>query len=80
MRRRASALAIPTGNPYAADLFASVALDLGTASGLQRVRAASDAARRHPEVRAAVEAARGRAEREAVTGSVAALVRRTACP
>jgi hypothetical protein len=79
VRRRAQTTALAgDGNPYAADLFADLVLDVGPATGLAAVRLAFDVAKSHPRVSAAFDAAATREDREAVVGSVASLARRSA--
>jgi hypothetical protein len=80
VRRRAKTTALAgDGNPYAADLVPDLVLDVGPATGLAAVRLALDVAKSHPRVSAAFDAAAATPEdREAVVGSVASLVRRSA--
>lgn len=64
-------------NPYAADDFTDVALVIGPATGPTAIRAAMDAATVHPRIAVAYAVVKTRAEREALIGSVTALVRQT---
>jgi hypothetical protein len=80
MKRRTDAalmpaFTVPGGNPYAADLLADVVLHLDPATDLRGVY---DAAHAHPDVLRLKAQASGRFEHEAVIGSVASLVQRTA--
>lgn len=68
-------------NPYRADYFADLVLDIGHGgSASERYRRAADAADAHPRVVALRDAASSRREREALLASVSALVWRTVCP